>query len=188
MNVKQKLSILFYLKRKKITQDGMIPLYIRITIDGLEDEISLSCKVRAEHWDNDLKQVLPGEPAWKAINKRISQAKTDIERHFYGMQAKHGLVTPAIVKESYETPISGQQIRSEKIENMQLSEAVDQVIGDYLAYCEKRNRAYKNGRTPVPERLKLLDSEKEAVGERIQDRSERPMSYLIGRITARLSY
>lgn len=169
MNVKQKLSILFYLKRKKITQDGMIPLYIRITIDGLEDEISLSCKIRAEHWDNDLKQVLPGEPAWKAINKRISQAKTDIERHFYGMQAKHGLVTPAIVKESYQTPISGQQIRSEKVENMQLSEAVDQVIGDYLAYCEKRIRAYKNGRTPVPERLKLLDSEKEAVGERIQE-------------------
>lgn len=85
------------------------------------------------------------------------------------MQAKHGIVTPAIVKESYQTPISGQQIRSEKVENMQLSEAVDQVIGDYLAYCEKRNRAYKNGRTPVPERLKLLDSEKEAVGERIQE-------------------
>jgi len=137
MNVKQKLSILFYLKRKRANKDGMIPLYIRVTIDGLEDEISVSCKVRAEHWDKNLKQVLPGEPAWKEINKRISQAKTDIERHFYLMQAKHGLVTPAIVKESYQTPISGQLIRNEKVENMQLSESVDQVIGDYLAYCEK---------------------------------------------------
>ena len=46
MNVKQKLSILFFLKRKKITKDGKVPIYIRITIDGLEDELSLGCKTR----------------------------------------------------------------------------------------------------------------------------------------------
>ena len=32
MNVKQNMKILFYLKRKKASKDGMIPIYIRITI------------------------------------------------------------------------------------------------------------------------------------------------------------
>jgi hypothetical protein len=39
---------------------------------------------------------------------------TDIERHFNLMGAKHGRVTPAMVKESYLSPVSGQQLRIEK--------------------------------------------------------------------------
>ena len=41
VNVKQNLSILFYLKRKKIDKAGKVPVYVRLTIDGLKDEMSL---------------------------------------------------------------------------------------------------------------------------------------------------
>jgi hypothetical protein len=125
MNVKQNLSILLYLKRRKTAKDGRTPIYIRITIDGLEDEFSSGFRVFADNWESKLKMVKPAEADWKAINKRLSQAKTDIERHFYLTQAKHGLATPALVKQSYLTPISVQQIRNEKVENLELSEAID---------------------------------------------------------------
>jgi len=32
MYINQQLSVLFYLKRKKATSDGMIPIYVRIII------------------------------------------------------------------------------------------------------------------------------------------------------------
>lgn len=64
MNLSQRLSILFYLKRKKVSKDGKIPIYVRVTIDGLEDEFSLGTKVLAEDWDNETKQVLSTDPNW----------------------------------------------------------------------------------------------------------------------------
>jgi hypothetical protein len=44
MNVKQNLSILFYLRRVKIDADGKIPVYVRLTIDGLKVNMSLGLK------------------------------------------------------------------------------------------------------------------------------------------------
>ena len=44
-------------------------------------------------------------------NKKILKSITDVERHFDLMQAKHGVVTPAMVKESYLTPVSGAQTK-----------------------------------------------------------------------------
>ena len=46
MHVNQTLSILFYRKTKKLNKKGLLPLYCRVTIDGLEDEISTSCYIR----------------------------------------------------------------------------------------------------------------------------------------------
>ncbi|MBC7830079.1 MAG: hypothetical protein H7122_20205 [Chitinophagaceae bacterium] len=71
MNVKQKLSILFYLKRNKINRDGKSPLYARVTIDGLKEEISTGCKVCGKNWDNDAKTVLSSDPEFKKINKKL---------------------------------------------------------------------------------------------------------------------
>lgn len=57
MNVKQNLSILFYLKRKKKNKDGKCPIYARVTIDGLQDEMSTGCKVGGKDWNNETKTV-----------------------------------------------------------------------------------------------------------------------------------
>jgi hypothetical protein len=35
-----KLSILFYAKRAKTTSDGLVPIYIRVTVDGVRIELS----------------------------------------------------------------------------------------------------------------------------------------------------
>ncbi|HUB59974.1 MAG TPA: Arm DNA-binding domain-containing protein, partial [Puia sp.] len=78
MHVKQHLSILFYLKRRKATKDGLIPIYVRLTIDGLQAEISLGCKVLAEQW-NDTNKPLSTDPATNHIKRKITQTKTDLE-------------------------------------------------------------------------------------------------------------
>lgn len=119
MNFKQKLSILFYLKGSKKSCDGKVPVYIRITIDGLAEEISLGFKVLEADWDCENKIVRPTDRQYKNTNKRIGQAKADLERHFDLMAAKNGIVT-SILKGSYRTPINGQQLRLEKCRALHL--------------------------------------------------------------------
>ncbi len=87
--VKQKLSILVLPKWQKIDSDSKVPVYLRIIIDGLRDEISIGCKVCQKHWNEEFKRVESGTPGWQGINKKINNAVTDIERHFNLMVAKH---------------------------------------------------------------------------------------------------
>ena len=95
MNVNQKLSILFYLRKSKTSSDGKSPVYARVTIDGLKDEVSTGCKVHSKSWDNEAKTVSSTDRNCKTINKKIAQLKVDMERHFDLMQAKHQVATPA---------------------------------------------------------------------------------------------
>jgi hypothetical protein len=79
MHVKQKFSILFYLKRKKINKEGTIPVYVRITIDGLKDEIAMGFNVLSDDWSNETKVVKSADARYKVLNKKIGQTKADIE-------------------------------------------------------------------------------------------------------------
>ena len=160
MIVKQKLSILVLPKWKKENSEGKAPVYLRITIDGIEDGFSVGCKIEKRYWNAEFKRAESGTPRWQEINKKINHAVTDIERHFNLMVAKHGLVTPTMVKESYLTPISGQQLRIEAAENAQLGEELDKLISRYLSFAEKAKKAYTDGRTPLPIHQSRLDAEK----------------------------
>src|SRR4051812_48195181 len=53
MMVKQNLSILFFLSRKRARKkDGKAPVYVRLTIDGLNDTISTGIMVHPERLKN----------------------------------------------------------------------------------------------------------------------------------------
>jgi hypothetical protein len=53
MKVNQELSILFWLWKAKQTTDGAIPIYVRVTINGLRDQFSSGKKIMAEHWNEE---------------------------------------------------------------------------------------------------------------------------------------
>jgi len=132
MNVRQNLSVLFYLRGTKETKEREIPIYIRITVDGLKVELSLGHKVQEKDWEFKSKLVKSSNPKWKLINRKITQAKTDIERHFDLCTAKNGLATAEMVKSSYMSPASGAKSKKEKIANLELSEAIDDIISKYF--------------------------------------------------------
>ena len=45
-----KLSILFYAKRAKTTTDSLVPIYIRVTVDGERIELSTKRYTQPEKW------------------------------------------------------------------------------------------------------------------------------------------
>ena len=159
MSFRQNLSILFFLKRSKKSKDGKVPIYIRITIDGLSDDISSGCKLLDTDWDVETKQVLDTDKSHKKINKTLGQIKADLERHFDLMQAKHGIATPELVLESYKTPINGRQLQEDKVQNLAFSEALDDLIDKYLKFSNKKEKAYGFDAVPSPEKKALLDME-----------------------------
>lgn len=83
MNVKQNLSVLFYPRNQKKNASGEAPIYARITIDGLREELATGVKVQVKNWNIETKSVLPSDPDWKKSNKKIQQINVDLERHFY---------------------------------------------------------------------------------------------------------
>lgn len=56
------VSILFFIKRKKLLKDGTAPIYIRVTVYKLSSEFATGKSVNPSHWlalkGNELKEIL----------------------------------------------------------------------------------------------------------------------------------
>ena len=52
MKLNQNFSILFWIYRSKITKQGLVPIYVRITIDGDRTEYSTKRVVEPDAWDS----------------------------------------------------------------------------------------------------------------------------------------
>ncbi len=57
MKFKQNLSLLFWLYRGKAPKDGKTPIYVRITIDSTDTDISLGKKIHPDFWNSHAKLV-----------------------------------------------------------------------------------------------------------------------------------
>jgi hypothetical protein len=88
MKFKQNLSLLFWLYRGKASKDGKAPIYVRITIDGTDTDISLGKKIHPDFWNSDAKQVTATTSEAKMINLKIVQAQAEIEKHFLVLQSQ----------------------------------------------------------------------------------------------------
>ncbi len=164
MQFKQKLSVLFYRKRKKQNANGEIPIYVRITIDGLNDEFSLGIKTLDANWDNKTRRITQRDPDYKNKNKKITSTETALETHFNILQATNSLVKPAELKAAYFTPINGEDLKKQRTENLALSQDIDAFALDYLKYCHKEEKALER-KYIFPEQQALLDAEKNKLKE-----------------------
>jgi len=169
MQLRQKLSILFYLKRRKANKSGMAPIYVRVTIDGLEAEISMGCKILPCEWDNASKKLISDDPYAKMINKKLGQTKTDIERHFDLVQSKQMIATPRLVLDSYKSPIKGEKLRQDRIENFTLSDRLDEIMAEYIDYSNRHEIVQEKHSNPNPLKMDLLAAEKKRILQKIEE-------------------
>lgn len=97
----QKLTILYYLNRKKATPDDKAPIYVRITIDGRKKEFSLGFKTHIDQWNNKMKNVVAVEPDAAVINAQILKSEIELKQRFLELQVMNEYVTPEMVKRDY---------------------------------------------------------------------------------------
>jgi len=71
-------SILFFLQRNKVTKDGKITIYLRITMNGKRSQISIKRKVVIEKRFFEVGKVQSYSNEACSINKHLNILKTKI--------------------------------------------------------------------------------------------------------------
>ena len=91
-------SLLFLLKKAKVKANGTVPLYARITIDGVPKEISCKRSIDAQLWDSKLQRLVGRTPDVRLMNSYLKTFEQEIfDAHHMAMKDKMP-VTAAIVK------------------------------------------------------------------------------------------
>lgn len=101
MKVNEDLSILFWLKREKATKEGLVPIYVRVTVKGDRDNFSSGKKIHPDFWDEETGTALSGCPDGKMINSYITKTKAELERHYNQLAGVNKKIKAAMIKEAY---------------------------------------------------------------------------------------
>lgn len=73
-----KLSILFYAKRAKTTADGLLPIYIRVTVDGERIEMSTKRYTSPDKWSVEGNRMKGTSAEAKAVNAYLDALKAKV--------------------------------------------------------------------------------------------------------------
>lgn len=102
MNLNQTFSILFWLNKAKMNKQGLIPIWIRITVDGRRAECSTQKQIHPKFWDAENNKVLDKYSESRSINDYLTLVKADILRHYNILLSTKDHVTAEDVKNSYK--------------------------------------------------------------------------------------
>lgn len=76
--MKHKMSILFYKKSSKAAKNGLIPIYQRITINGIRIELSTSRFVEESKWNTSAGKMKGNSEEARLINSHLDLLKTKV--------------------------------------------------------------------------------------------------------------
>lgn len=102
MNFNQTFAILFWLNKAKMNKQGLIPIWIRITVDGRRSECSTQKQIPLKFWDAENNKVLDKFSEARSINDYLTLVKADILRHYNILLSTKDVVTAEDVKNSYK--------------------------------------------------------------------------------------
>ena len=69
--LEKSFSLLFYLKKSKAYRKGPMPIYMRITVDGIRKEISTSRQCDPDRWNANAGRVNGTKEHVKLLNAEL---------------------------------------------------------------------------------------------------------------------
>ena len=76
--MKHKMSILFYAKSAKVAKNGLLPIYLRITINGARIELSTSRFVEKTKWNVEAGKMKGSSEEARLINTHLDTLRTKV--------------------------------------------------------------------------------------------------------------
>jgi len=67
----KKLGLLFFLKRSKMNANGLVPIYLKITIGGVRTDISSKRFIDPAKWNNQSQKVTGYSEEVRSINSGL---------------------------------------------------------------------------------------------------------------------
>lgn len=133
MKVNEKLSILLILEKSKTSQDGKVPITVRITIDGKRAELSLGLKIAPKDWNQEAGRAIGNAADARQINATIDRVKVALKNHYDILLAQHDYVSAAMVKTAFQG--------KKPVESKNLLEVLDFMIAKLEKKVGKGKRA-----------------------------------------------
>lgn len=99
--MRYKMNVLFYHKLKKINSRGTAPIYVRITIDGIEKEFSSGRNLRPDQWEN---KMVRNHPDAALINIALKAIGTKLAAIHLDLELKDIPVSASLVRQLYKAP------------------------------------------------------------------------------------
>jgi hypothetical protein len=97
----QNFNLLFWLWKSKSDRKGKAPLYIRITIDGRQAQISSGLKIEPEFYNPQKEQVSNKTLEAQMINHKIQMIRGQLQRQYILLAAQHDNVQPELLKSTF---------------------------------------------------------------------------------------
>ena len=72
------VSVLFYIKRAKVNNEGICPIYVRVTIQSKRFEFSANKYVNPERWSAEGTKVKGGNEETRTINSHLDYLKNQV--------------------------------------------------------------------------------------------------------------
>ncbi|PZR04009.1 MAG: integrase [Flavobacterium psychrophilum] len=101
MKFNQTFSVLFWLFRKKENKQGLVPIYARITVDGLRAECSIKRTIDPTYWDSQKERANGAHPESSVLNEYITMVHAEISKHYNILLSTRDQVTADQVKENF---------------------------------------------------------------------------------------
>jgi len=131
MKVNEKLSILCWLNRSKGSNDGLVPIYVRITVNGRRETFSSGRKIDPEYWNEETGLAVKACPDQREINSYIIKTKAELERHYNQLCASNNKVTAQMIRNAYKPKETAQKTLMDafKLHNDEFAEKVSKKKG-----------------------------------------------------------
>jgi hypothetical protein len=81
--MKKSFSLLFYLKRSKITAERTVPVYLRITIGGQRIEISSKRYVNPDKWNASAQKLSGSSEDVKSLNAHLKNLELQVYEAYH---------------------------------------------------------------------------------------------------------
>jgi hypothetical protein len=152
-----------YLKHQKKDAEGKAPIYVRVTVDGDQDDFSLSCKVLSNEWGQQKQKCTGKSQESLLINAKIAKTKGDLTTIFSRFPVRQVIKAKQLIKLYHdEDPEKEQALRKDVNYHPKVLATIDQ-------YLELKTREKKAQKIPVFNHLlESIQQEKEEMKESIE--------------------
>jgi len=101
METRTKIAFAFYIKRGKPLKSGEVPIYLKITVDGKQDEISIMRSVRPENWSSIKNGALGKSKEARDLNDYLHHMRSTLNEHVKNLRERYQEITTRTIKNSF---------------------------------------------------------------------------------------
>ena len=126
----KKIKLLFWLNKSKQNQQGLAPLYLRITVQGKRIERATPYTIPWKNWDSKGQRVKGKHELTDMINNHIDLTRVQVHHFQSSSQLTRTKLTPFLVKEFLlgKSPDQKSLLEVFRYHNARVKEQVGQVI------------------------------------------------------------